>query len=105
MGGISLLVIERSMLGVSTRHMQCSGMWASGTAYVTFEDVKVPVENLVGEENKGFKYIMFNFNHERWGFVVQANRFARVCLEEAFVYLYNTNNEFIVVCLVDKGKK
>eukprot|EP00026_Physarum_polycephalum_P002369 Phypoly_transcript_02375.p1 GENE.Phypoly_transcript_02375~~Phypoly_transcript_02375.p1 ORF type:complete len:492 (+),score=67.09 Phypoly_transcript_02375:69-1544(+) len=88
MGGISLLVIERSMLGVSTRHMQCSGMWASGTAYVTFEDVKVPVENLVGEENKGFKYIMFNFNHERWGFVVQANRFARVCLEEAFVYAH-----------------
>jgi len=36
---------------------------------------------LIGEENQGFKYIMHNFNHERWGFVVQANRFARVCYE------------------------
>lgn len=88
MGGISLLLIERSMPGVATRHMPCSGMWASGTAYVTFEDVKVPVENIIGEENKGFKSIMYNFNHERWGFVVQANRFARVCLEEAFKYAH-----------------
>jgi alkylation response protein AidB-like acyl-CoA dehydrogenase len=32
--------------------MKCSGVWPSGTAYVTFEDVKVPVENLIGEENK-----------------------------------------------------
>ena len=31
---------------------------------------------------------MYNFNHERWGFVVQANRFARVCYEEAFLYAH-----------------
>jgi alkylation response protein AidB-like acyl-CoA dehydrogenase len=30
--------------------MKCSGVWASGTTYITFEDVKVPVENLIGEE-------------------------------------------------------
>lgn len=58
MGGISLLLMERSMPGVSTRQMNCSGVWASGTSYVTFEDVKVPVENLIGKENKGFKAIM-----------------------------------------------
>jgi alkylation response protein AidB-like acyl-CoA dehydrogenase len=58
MGGLSLLLIERSMPGVSTRQMNCSGVWASGTSYVTFEDVKVPVENLIGKENKGFKAIM-----------------------------------------------
>jgi alkylation response protein AidB-like acyl-CoA dehydrogenase len=46
------------MPGVSTRQMNCSGVWASGTSYVTFEDVKVPVENLIGKENKGFKAIM-----------------------------------------------
>lgn len=34
-GGISLLLIERNMPGVTTRHMQCSGMWASGTSYPT----------------------------------------------------------------------
>lgn len=44
---------------------------------------QVPVENLLGEENQGFKCIMHNFNHERWGFIVQANRFARVCLEDS----------------------
>ena len=66
--------------------MLCSGVWASGTAFVTFEDVKVPVDNLIGKQDEAFKYIMYNFNHERWGFVVQANRFARVCLEESAKY-------------------
>ena len=61
---------------------------ASGTTFITFEDVKVPVENLIGNVNEGFKYIMHNFNHERWGFVIQANRFARVCYEEAFKYAH-----------------
>tara|TARA_B100001559_G_C16469358_1_gene608191 strand:- start:1150 stop:1749 length:600 start_codon:yes stop_codon:yes gene_type:complete len=68
--------------------MDCMGVWASGTTFITFEDVKVPVENLIGKENEGFKYIMHNFNHERWGFVIQANRFARVCYEEAFKYAH-----------------
>jgi len=66
--------------------MKCSGVWPSGTSYITFEDVKVPVENLIGEENLGFKYIMYNFNHERFQIIVQANRLARVCLEEAIRY-------------------
>jgi alkylation response protein AidB-like acyl-CoA dehydrogenase/predicted heme/steroid binding protein len=86
MGGISLLLIERSMPGVKTRQMQCSGVWSSGTAYITFEDVKVPKSNLIGQQDKGFKYIMYNFNHERMGLATQANRFARVCLEEAIKY-------------------
>jgi hypothetical protein len=37
MNGVSLLLIEKTMPGVSTRHMPCSGVWASGTSYVTFE--------------------------------------------------------------------
>ncbi|EPB90036.1 acyl-CoA dehydrogenase [Mucor circinelloides 1006PhL] len=85
-GGISFLLVERDMPGVSTRQMKCSGVWPSGTAYVTFEDVKVPKENLVGKENKGFKYIMWNFSSERMGIVIQANRFARVCIEESIKY-------------------
>ena len=88
MGGISLLLIEKTMPGVECRRMNCMGVWASGTSFITFDNVKVPVENLIGEENSGFKYIMHNFNHERWGFVVQANRFARVCYEEAFKYAH-----------------
>jgi alkylation response protein AidB-like acyl-CoA dehydrogenase len=53
-----------------------------------YQDVRVPVENLIGKENEGFKYIMYNFNHERYGVCVQACRFARVCFEEAFRYAH-----------------
>eukprot|EP01118_Nematostelium_gracile_P015360 TRINITY_DN6140_c0_g1_i1.p1 TRINITY_DN6140_c0_g1~~TRINITY_DN6140_c0_g1_i1.p1 ORF type:complete len:520 (-),score=175.43 TRINITY_DN6140_c0_g1_i1:42-1601(-) len=87
MGGLSFLLVERGP-GVTTRHMDCQGGWGSGTSYITFEDVKVPVKNLIGQENQGFKYIMYNFNHERWAIVCQANRLARVCYEEAFKYAH-----------------
>jgi len=86
MDGISVLLIERSFGGVSTRRMDCQGVYSSGTTYVTFEDVKVPVENLIGKENKGFRVIMTNFNHERIGIIIQATRFARVCYEESVKY-------------------
>ncbi|KAI7858091.1 acyl-CoA dehydrogenase/oxidase [Circinella umbellata] len=86
--GVSFLLIERNMPGVSTRQMNCSGVWSSGTAYVTFEDVKVPKVNLIGEENQGFRYIVANFNAERMGIVIQANRFARICIEESLKYAH-----------------
>jgi len=86
MSGISLLLIEREMGGITTRQMKCSGVWPSGTTFITFDNVKVPVQNLIGKENEGFKYIMVNFNHERWSSAVHATRFARVCLEESIKY-------------------
>ncbi|RYP51518.1 hypothetical protein DL768_003160 [Monosporascus sp. mg162] len=86
MNGVSLLLIERDFGGVSTRRMDCQGVWSSGTTYITFEDVKVPVENLIGKENQGFKVIMTNFNHERMGIIIQSLRFARVCYEESVKY-------------------
>jgi len=85
MNGVSLLLIERSE-GVSTRRMDCQGVWSSGTTYVTFEDVKVPVENLLGKKNQGFRVIMTNFNHERMGIIIQSLRFSRVCFEESVKY-------------------
>ncbi|GAB7355389.1 hypothetical protein MBLNU459_g5910t1 [Dothideomycetes sp. NU459] len=88
MNGVSVLLIERSFGGVSTRRMDCQGVWSSGTTYVTFEDVKVPVENLIGKENQGFKVIMTNFNHERMGIVIQCLRFSRVCYEESMKYAH-----------------
>ncbi|GAD93493.1 acyl-CoA dehydrogenase, putative [Paecilomyces variotii No. 5] len=88
MGGVSLLLIEREHAGVSTRRMDCQGVWSSGTTYVTFEDVKVPVENLIGKENQGFKVIMTNFNHERIGIIIQCLRFSRVCYEESVKYAH-----------------
>lgn len=106
--GVSMLLIEREHGGVSTRRMDCQGVWSSGTTYVTFEDVKVPVENLIGKENQGFRglsrlsispstvpqltvsftVVMTNFNHERIGIVIQCIRFSRVCYEESIKYAH-----------------
>ncbi|KAJ3416853.1 hypothetical protein HDV05_008438 [Chytridiales sp. JEL 0842] len=83
MGGVSMLLIERSE-GVSTKIIKTSGSSSAGTAYVVFENVKVPVENLIGEENKGFQVIMANFNHERWSMIVGCVRGARLVTEECF---------------------
>ncbi len=46
-------------------------MWSSGTTFIIFDNVKVPKENLIGEEDNGFKYIMINFNRERLGICAQ----------------------------------
>lgn len=84
--GISLLLVERSFGGVTTNKMKCSGVWSSGTTFITFDDVKVPKANLLGKENKGFQLMMSNFNHERFGICAMTNRFSRVCLEEALKF-------------------
>lgn len=62
-GGQSLLVVPR-VDGVGTRHIVMSGSSSAGTAFVEFDDVKVPTENIVGERGKAFKYIVSNLNHE-----------------------------------------
>jgi len=85
-GGISLLLIERTMPGVTIRPIPLQSQWAAGTSYVTFEDVKVPVRNLIGEENQGFKMIMHNFNHERFSLAVGCVRASRLCIEESISY-------------------
>jgi alkylation response protein AidB-like acyl-CoA dehydrogenase len=54
MGGISLVLAERGMPGLTTRPVHCQGNVGCGTAFVMFENCKVPRENLVGKENKGF---------------------------------------------------
>lgn len=55
---------------------------SAGTAYITFENVKVPVENLLGEENRGFEIIMSNFNHERWMIVCCVSSNIRCMVEQ-----------------------
>lgn len=54
--GISMLLIERSE-GVSTKRIKTSYSPTAGTAYITFENVKVPVENLLGIEDKGIQLL------------------------------------------------
>ncbi len=62
--GISFLLIDRGP-GVSSTALEKMGWHASDTAEISFEDVFVPEENLLGEENAGFYLIMANFQWER----------------------------------------
>jgi acyl-CoA dehydrogenase len=62
--GISFLIIERGE-GVSASKIEKLGWHASDTALISFDDVFVPEENLLGQENQGFYLIMANFQWER----------------------------------------
>jgi acyl-CoA dehydrogenase len=62
------------------------GWWASDTATIYLDEVRVPKGNLIGEENRGFKVIMNNFNGERMAMAAAMEGFARVCLEEAVAW-------------------
>ncbi|KRX03469.1 Cytochrome b5-like heme/steroid binding domain [Pseudocohnilembus persalinus] len=86
--GVSLLVIDRNMPGVKTRKMNMGGVWGSGTAFIIFENVKVPAEQLVGDEGLGFMYIMQNFNHERFTLSCKCQAASRLVYEEAFKYAH-----------------
>jgi len=59
--GISMVLIDRDTPGVSATKLKKLGWHASDTGEIAFDDVRVPVENLLGEENRGFFYIMQHF--------------------------------------------
>jgi len=85
--GISTLLIPADMPGVSRTSLdRKQGWWCSDTATLYFDNVRVPVENLLGQENQGFKVIMNNFNSERMGMSVGMNGAARVCVEDAVAW-------------------
>lgn len=80
--GMSVLLIERGE-GVETKPIKISyHSHAPGTSLVIFTDVKVPVGNLLGEEGKGFKIVLSNFNHERWMIAAMVIRLSRLVTEE-----------------------
>ncbi|KAF2703029.1 acyl-CoA dehydrogenase NM domain-like protein [Pleomassaria siparia CBS 279.74] len=84
--GISVLVIPADSKGLTQRRIPNSGQKSGGASFVEMDDVLVPVENLIGKENDGFKIIMTNFNKERFIMSVGCNRKARTCLSESFAY-------------------
>jgi len=71
--GVSLLVVERGMEGFERgRNLDKVGRHSQDTAELFFTDVRVPAENLLGEENKGFYYMMFNLPQERLNIAISA---------------------------------
>ncbi|KAK6197243.1 hypothetical protein LQW54_010813 [Pestalotiopsis sp. IQ-011] len=87
-GGISLLVVPLSAPGVEIEKIYNSGQNAGGASWVRLNDARVPAKNLLGRENAGFKYIMTNFNKERFVMSVGCNRKARTCLSTALAYAH-----------------
>ena len=63
--GISIFVLDRDMAGVSATKLNKLGWNASDTGEIAFANVKVPVENLLGEENKGWTYAKYLLQKER----------------------------------------
>lgn len=87
-GGISLLLMEKGMPGFTTgKPLKKMGWWASDTAELFFDDVKVPKANLIGSENAGFFVIMTNFQMERLNLAVMANMTSQMALEESLRYV------------------
>ena len=86
-GGVSTLLIAADAPGVSRTALdKKQGWWCSDTATIYFDNVRVPVSHLIGEENRGFKVIMNNFNAERMGMSAAMEAFSRVCLEDAVAW-------------------
>ena len=83
-GGVSTVLVPTDADGFSRTVLdKKQGWWASDTATLYFDNVRVPVRNLIGMENQGFAVIMRNFNSERMAMSVAMAGAARVCLEEA----------------------
>ncbi len=85
--GISLFLVEKDAEGFSRAALDKKmGWWASDQASLYFDEVRVPAENMLGEEGRGFIQIMHNFNHERLGMVAQCLGMMRVLLEYSIAY-------------------
>ncbi|KAI0370328.1 acyl-CoA dehydrogenase NM domain-like protein [Pilatotrama ljubarskyi] len=84
--GLTVILVERGE-GVETKSIKTSYSTAAGTAYITFENVKVPVENTLGPEGGGVFVILSNFNHERWAMCCGGARNMRFIVEECLKWV------------------
>ncbi|MBR9756724.1 MAG: acyl-CoA dehydrogenase [Algicola sp.] len=85
--GISIFIMDRDVPGISATKLDKLGWRASDTAEIAFDNVKIPAENLMGEEGKGFPYIMQHFALERLIMGVNAHARAEYALEYAKQYM------------------
>ena len=85
--GISLILVDRDMPGVSARPLEKIGWHCSDTAELFFENVRVPAGHLIGEANQGFFYIMDSFQLERLVAGILANGGSEWALDTSLKYL------------------
>ena len=85
--GISIFVIDRETPGVSATKLDKLGWRASDTGEIAFDNVKIPAENLMGEENMGFPYIMQHFALERLVMGINAHARSEWALEYTIQYM------------------
>ena len=87
LGGISLFFVEADTPGFTRSSIDKKmGWWSSDTATLYFDNCRIPADNLMGEENKGFLAIMNNFNYERYMMGAQMLGMAKRCFEECVRY-------------------
>ncbi|WP_055552645.1 acyl-CoA dehydrogenase family protein [Streptomyces sp. NBRC 110028] len=87
-GGISILVVDTKSEGYAVgRKLEKLGLKTSDTAELSFTDVKVPVEDLLGEEGKAFGYLAHNLPQERLGIAVSAYAQSAAAVEFAKAYV------------------
>ncbi len=92
--GITAFLIEKDMVGFSTSpHFEKLGMRGSNTAELNFDDVRVPFENVLGEEGKGVRVLMSGLDYERVVLAGIGLGIMAACLDEIMPYL-STRKQF-----------
>src|SRR5213082_2618705 len=84
--GISCFIVPRDAGVIVDKHEDKMGQRASNTAAITFPDVEIPLNHLVGEENRGFKIAMMTLDRTRPGVAAMATGVARAAMEFAIDY-------------------
>ena len=85
--GISMFLVDANLNGITKSKLDKLGWRASDTAEIAFDNVEIPVENLMGEEGKGFPYIMQHFAFERLIMAINAHARAEYALEYTIEYM------------------
>ena len=93
--GISAFVVTKDMKGFAiSKKEKKLGIKASSTCVVTFDDVEVPKENLLGQEGQGYKYAIGLLNEGRIGIGAQMTGLALGAWENAAKYVWNDRKQF-----------
>jgi acyl-CoA dehydrogenase len=85
--GISIFLLDASTPGISATKLDKLGWRASDTAEIAFDNVEIPAENLMGEANNGFPYIMQHFAFERLIMAINAHARAEYAIEYTIEYM------------------